>query len=278
MQSCLREFCERCLKAAVLCVCGMIGEPIHNRIRVTVLQNPEEKEHHLGSVRVAMLGLKNIEVIVVPQINTGTSYRVRPKVAGSNRCMRNGSPAEQDELVVCQQHDRTQHDCWFYGCATMDPYLPRTAPSWINLSPNAALIFPSDRAQDLHAMFPGVKFGHRSGVDGGEQGKESGEACRAPDQIIVIDGTWSKARRLYMENPWLFQLPQYKLPASFKSMYEFVRPEPRPGCMSTLEGIVYALKVFEPEATALESLLDVFEAMIQKQREYMLMKTHKHGE
>ncbi|KAI3825795.1 hypothetical protein L1987_07437 [Smallanthus sonchifolius] len=88
--------------------------------------------------------------------------------------------------------------------------------------------------------------------------------------LIVLDGTWAKATRMYKENPWLKLLPHLKLDVDKLSLYGEVRPQPKAGCLSSIESIVYALKaVGEDDHEGLDCLLDVFESMVGDQRRCM---------
>ncbi|MQL95506.1 hypothetical protein Taro_028187, partial [Colocasia esculenta] len=84
--------------------------------------------------------------------------------------------------------------------------------------------------------------------------------------LIVLDGTWDKAKRMYYENPWLQFLPHLKLELKATSLYSEVRHQPAPGCFSTIESIVYAMKALGNGMEGLDNLLDVFESMVGDQR------------
>lgn len=84
--------------------------------------------------------------------------------------------------------------------------------------------------------------------------------------LIVLDGTWSKAGRIYNENPWLKLLPHLRLDLDRMSLYSEIRSQPKVGCLSTIESIVYSLKALGEKVDGLENLLDVFESMVGDQR------------
>lgn len=84
--------------------------------------------------------------------------------------------------------------------------------------------------------------------------------------LVVLDGTWKKARRIYCENPWLQLLPHLKLELGRESLYSEVRHQPKAGCLSTIESIVCALKGLGKDMEGLDELLDVFEGMVEDQR------------
>ncbi len=88
---------------------------------------------------------------------------------------------------------------------------------------------------------------------------------RRPARLVVLDGTWSQAKRLWDDNPELAALPCVRLAPAAPSRYR-IRREPSFEAISTLEAIVLALSILEPErAEALETLLASFDAMIDDQ-------------
>lgn len=115
----------------------------------------------------------------------------------------------------------------------------------LEIPPGSVLLFPSKDAvgvDELRAMDFKVK------------------------NLIVLDGTWSKAKRIYKENPWLKLLPHLKLELDKASLYSEVRQQPKAGYLSTIESIVYALKALRDNSKELDNLLDVFESMVVDQR------------
>jgi hypothetical protein len=82
--------------------------------------------------------------------------------------------------------------------------------------------------------------------------------------LVVIDGTWHQARALFRDHAWLRELPRYRLAPSEPSRYR-IRREPAAHCISTIEAIVQALAVLEPELTGTEQLLTAFDGLIDDQ-------------
>ena len=72
-----------------------------------------------------------------------------------------------------------------------------------------------------------------------------------PAHLIALDGTWSHARKLYVQNPWLHALPHYRIDPSAPSNYR-IRREPSPSHLSTLESVLAALRSLEPETEGLD--------------------------
>ncbi|MBW2275701.1 MAG: DTW domain-containing protein [Deltaproteobacteria bacterium] len=90
-----------------------------------------------------------------------------------------------------------------------------------------------------------------------------------PEHLVVLDGTWAHAHTLYRDNAWLRKLPHYGLDPAEPGRYR-IRREPRAQCLSTVESIVCALRILEPETDGLSHLLDVFDSMIDDQIRYMV--------
>lgn len=125
----------------------------------------------------------------------------------------------------------------------------------LEIPPGSVLLFPSDKAvniSDLDAVGFEVK------------------------NLIVLDGTWAKAKRVYGENPWLNIFPHLKLEVNEMSLYSDVRHQPKAGYLSTIESIVYALKAIGENHEGLDSLLDTFESMVGDQRRCKDERLSKH--
>lgn len=105
----------------------------------------------------------------------------------------------------------------------------------------AALLFPGEQASVLTARAAG----------------------ETPLLLIVLDGTWRKARKLLYLNPALASLPRFALPAGFSSRYR-LRKAPAEGALSTVEAVAAALDILEAPAS-FAALLKPFEALIEGQ-------------
>ena len=86
-------------------------------------------------------------------------------------------------------------------------------------------------------------------------------------RLIVLDGTWRKARRLLHLNPELCALPRVALPPGLVSRYR-LRKAPQPGALSTVEAITVALNLLEG-TRRFDALLRPFEALIEGQIQAM---------
>ena len=112
----------------------------------------------------------------------------------------------------------------------------------LDVPDDAAVLFPHPDADDLASL----------------------PASEWPSTLIAIDGTWSHAKRLYRENTWLHARRHVRLRPSSPSRYR-IRREPRPDYVSTLEAVVAALRIIEPDAEGLDALLQAFDRMIDRQ-------------
>lgn len=114
-----------------------------------------------------------------------------------------------------------------------------------DVPPGTALLFPGPSARDLATLSPEER----------------------PENLLVLDATWPMAKSLYRHNPWMAELPHVKLAPDAPSRYR-IRKEPSHDAVSTLEAVVLALRILEPELEGLESLLEAFDAMIDTQIRY----------
>jgi DTW domain-containing protein YfiP len=108
----------------------------------------------------------------------------------------------------------------------------------------AILLYPGESARDL-AESPPV----------------------GPVTLVVLDGTWWQAKKLFQQNPELATLPRYRLSPQAPSRYR-IRREPAEHCISTIEAIGEALALLEPDGFDRERLLKPFDAMVEHQLHY----------
>jgi hypothetical protein len=109
----------------------------------------------------------------------------------------------------------------------------------------AILLYPSGDAKDLAAEPPA-----------------------GPVTLVVIDGTWWQASKLFKLNPFLHELPRYGLAPSEESRYR-IRKEPAAHCLSTIEALEAALSVLEQRPDGLPELLAPFDTMVETQLDFV---------
>ena len=86
--------------------------------------------------------------------------------------------------------------------------------------------------------------------------------------LIFIDASWRKARKIWHSLPILHELKCVRLQASAQSNYR-IRKIPEQGYVSTIEAIVACLGEIENNSEKYHPLLEVFDKMIDAQIESM---------
>lgn len=328
---------------------------------MTILQHSLERKHPLNSTRIAKLGLKNVTVATVSDVNFDARFEIRLLEPGSGQLVLESEGFDQElesgndvslafkrfkkcpeeknrsliaeehlkcsEIVLEQEDESSIHEgngengtisletsnicnknngllpvskcneeptinltIGKYGVIT--DMVHKWVPSTGYKKQNFDQILDSQLALDALAKGFVVKKMQKRELSEGmglEENQEfelevlpgsillfpSERACTAEDlevmhlevkNLIVLDGTWAKAKRIYNENPWLKLLPHLKLDLDKLSLYSEVRQQPRAGYLSTIESIVYALQALGENADQLNNLLDVFESMVGDQR------------
>lgn len=107
--------------------------------------------------------------------------------------------------------------------------------------PGTALLFPGAGATDPSAL-----------------------RHRPPGTVIVVDGTWTLARKVLKQNPFLLALPRIGLVPRRPSNYR-IRSEPSAECLSTIEALVHLLGALEGAPERFEPVLEAFDRMIDLQ-------------
>ena len=105
-----------------------------------------------------------------------------------------------------------------------------------------ALLYPSDQAINCSTF---------------SQQRQKNES---PVNLLVLDGTWRKVKKILLSNPWLLGLPHLTLVAIQKSQYG-IRKTQIEGGLSTLEAVALALQ--ELEGVSPKPALDMLQALKQ---------------
>lgn len=91
--------------------------------------------------------------------------------------------------------------------------------------------------------------------------------AKSLEGIIVLDGTWSKAKSLWWRNPWLNKLNRMSLTPTQPSIYGRLRAEPRREYVSTLESVAAALTTCGESPEIEKGLARVFRTLMQRVRD-----------
>ncbi len=115
------------------------------------------------------------------------------------------------------------------------------------------LIFPSEINQVV------IEEGYRTNIS-------------LPRNLVLIDATWRKAKKIYALNPWLQQLPSARIESAHKTQYA-IRHSRLEGGLSTIEAVILALDGLTNVDT--QPLRKIFQAMIQQQMKFMPKKVRE---
>ena len=110
---------------------------------------------------------------------------------------------------------------------------------------NTFLVFPDERSESVEGLHKKQKINKNT-------------------QFILLDGSWKKAYKLLMTNPFLQALPKLAINAAGKSTYR-IRKSPREDGLSTVEAGYYLLSELEKNKDKFKPLLEVFNHMIEFQ-------------
>ena len=111
-------------------------------------------------------------------------------------------------------------------------------------SNQCALLYPNDKADVLN----------------------SHNASKAITHLLLIDGTWRKAKKIFMLSTNLHNIPTLKLEPQEQSDYR-IRKAPSENSLSTLEASVLALNILEPKldtSPATRSFVKMIDHQIEK--------------
>lgn len=88
-----------------------------------------------------------------------------------------------------------------------------------------------------------------------------------PSTLVVIDGTWSNARKVVTNCPLLSKLPRLAFRPESKSRYR-IRAEPDDDFVSTIEATAIVLEKLERAPGRFRPILSAFDAMVERQLEF----------
>lgn len=123
---------------------------------------------------------------------------------------------------------------------------------------NALLLYPSEQAKAL--PLPPLRENY-AGVNSEHQ------QASKPSCLLILDGTWKKAYRMFMLTPTLQQLEQVCLPESIANNGQYViRKVAKSNALSSLEACCYALALLESPNINSEQAVDlqVYQPLLNK--------------
>ncbi len=126
-----------------------------------------------------------------------------------------------------------------------------------------AILYPGEQAQKLTDEAQAIM--NCAGMGSGEKSIRT---------LLLIDATWRKAKKIWESQPLLQALPAFELRSENSSNYR-IRKVPKEGYLSTVESVVAALRLLEQRPEAYQSLLDLFDEMVDFQIEKMGKHTYE---
>lgn len=127
-------------------------------------------------------------------------------------------------------------------CRLITDHNRRFDSNHLPIQASAGLLYPSADALALNELCPAER----------------------PEQLVVIDGTWSQAKTIVRDVLQLRDLPCYRLAPTQPGRYR-IRREPDEQSLSTLEAVVAALGTLEPDINDLHLLQSAFDQMVEDQ-------------
>jgi DTW domain-containing protein YfiP len=110
--------------------------------------------------------------------------------------------------------------------------------------PGTAVLFPSESATDVDAL------------------------SVPPKNLVVVDGTWSNAKKVVEKCPVLSKLPRLKFQPDRPGNYR-IRKEPAEHCLATIEAVAHVLERLERAPGRFTPMLSVFDAMVERQLDFI---------
>lgn len=118
-----------------------------------------------------------------------------------------------------------------------------------------------------HAMGEDVDVSKWAVLFPERDGRSGVREASALEGIVVLDGTWSKAKTLWWRNPWLNRMNRLTLKPKQPSIYGKLRAEPKREYVSTLESVALALTLCGESPEIEAGLYRVFRTLVQRVRD-----------
>ena len=110
--------------------------------------------------------------------------------------------------------------------------------------PDTALLFPAEDATDVEAL------------------------AALPKTLVVVDGTWANAKKLFQRSPLLKALPRIGFVPPAPGNYR-IRKEPAAHCLSTIEAVAQVLEKLERAPGRFTPMLGAFDKMVTQQLDFI---------
>lgn len=195
---------------------------------------------------------------VAPVVRLATHTQILILQHPNERRKKNFSTVPLLKLVL--RHVTVQNG-YAFGAEDLPPFV-QTA---LTQGRKPLLLYPSETAISLedYAPPPTSTTGHDSSLE------VSATDTAGPVVLILLDGTWTEAKRMARESPALVQacqavqLPNRSSPQQ-TSIYDAVRKEPAAHCRSTLEALSLALLCLEGASAVQPHLHNILQSHVDR--------------
>lgn len=116
-----------------------------------------------------------------------------------------------------------------------------------------ALVTEAEATGRTAVLFPGPEAVEPEALAGGP-----------PTTLVVLDGTWTQARKMLARSALLQRLPRVAFTPAAPGNYR-IRREPAPHCLATVEAVAEILGRLEDDADRFRPLLGAFDHMVERQ-------------
>ena len=206
-----RSLCTRCKRPTSICLCHCLPphEKIKTNCKVLILQHPSEfRRKTISTVPLISLVLENCKVCV--------GYKFDDNDLKKIDIFQDAITRGEKPLLL------------FPGPDSLD---------LANLYPKRSMDISAQREINFEQITNSVKMKERNMTTPSQQS----------NLLILLDGTWSQARRMARDSPSLIESCQkVQFTAPGNSIYDKIRKEPEIHFLSTLECCVHALLHLEP--------------------------------
>ncbi len=179
--------------------------------------------------------------------------------------------------AICSRCRRPQSACW---CEALVPVEARTRVVFLQHPRESRVAIGTARIAQLgltrSELHEGISFSDNARIQEllsqpgtallfpGEGAVAPGELAEPPETLLVIDGTWPQARKMFALNPALQSVPRIGFVPEKPGNYR-IRREPAAHCVATVEAVVEVLAAFERDRARFEPLIRAFDSMVDHQ-------------
>jgi DTW domain-containing protein YfiP/GNAT superfamily N-acetyltransferase len=241
-----RELCDICHRPPIQCVCSSLPDQrIRTATRILVLQHPAEfRRKTFSTVPLLPLVLEHVQIQVGHSFEPDQVEPIRAAVARGQRPLLLFPGPDAISL------DREEEDG--EGSIISAEKLRESAS-----------IIDAENALKIQSQVDQTQLIEKMAVDDNSN----------QNLLVLIDGTWTQARRMAKNSPLLLEAcQQVQFTADSVSLYDAIREEPEPHCLSTLETCAQALKLIEPNpeiaANATHHLHEALRSLVKVQLQH----------